>query len=289
MEARPLIVIVGPTASGKTDLAIKLAERFNGEIICADSRTVYRGMDIGTAKPSKVDQMRVPHWGIDIVDPDEHFNAADFKTYALQKMTEIRKRGHVPFLVGGTGLYIDAVIFDYTFGDKADEKLRKTLENMSLEELYDYCNKNNVILPENYKNKRYVMRAIEQKNINTKRRDDPIENTVIVGIATKSTTLRTRIENRSEQLFENGVVKEAKKLGEKYGWEYESMTGNIYRLCRDYLEGGVTLDEIKKKSFVQDWRLAKRQLTWLRRNPFIQWRSLDESREYLVSLLASEH
>src|SRR5215216_6778680 len=115
MEAKPLITIVGPTASGKTSLAVELAEQFGGEIICADSRTVYRGMDIGTAKPSKADQKRVPHWGIDLVDPDQKFSAADFKVYANQKIKEIRARGHIPFLVGGTGLYVDAVIFDYQF------------------------------------------------------------------------------------------------------------------------------------------------------------------------------
>ncbi len=288
METKPLITIVGPTASGKTSLAVELAEQFDGEIICADSRTVYRGMDIGTAKPSKADQERVPHWGIDLVDPDEKFSASDFKVYANQKIEEIRARGHIPFLVGGTGLYIDAVIFDYQFGDKADEKKRKMLESMSLEELYDYCNKNNISLPENYKNKRYVIRAIEQKSINTKRRAEPIDNTIIVGIATNSEILRTRIESRSEQLFEDGVVSEAKMLGKKYGWLAQSMTGSIYLLCRQYLEGHLTLEEIKQKSSIQDWRLAKRQLTWLRRNPYIQWLSLEESKKYLSSLLASE-
>ena len=107
----PLVVIVGPTASGKTALAIELAEQHNGEIICADSRTVYKYMDVGTAKPNQVEQARVPHWGIDLIEPGDYFSAADFKNYAVQKIEEIRGRGHIPFLTGGTGLYIDAVLF----------------------------------------------------------------------------------------------------------------------------------------------------------------------------------
>jgi tRNA dimethylallyltransferase len=285
---KPLIVIVGPTASGKTDLAIELAERMNGEIICADSRTVYKGMDIGTAKPTKNDRVRVPHWAIDLVEPNERFTVVDFKKYATQKIEEIRSRGHIPFVVGGTGLYIDAVIFDYEFGTAADLDVRKRLEKMSLEELHIYCSKHNIELPQNYKNKRYVIRAIEQKNINRKRREKPLTNSYIVGITTNIEHLRTRIERRAEQFFENGVVEEAKQLGNIYGWDHESMSGNIYPLCHNYLEGNMSLGEVKKKFIVQDWRLAKRQLTWLRRNPYIQWHTVLDARDYVLSVLASE-
>src|SRR5690606_10027818 len=104
---RPLVVIVGPTASGKSATAMCVAKEFNGEIICADSRTIYRGMDIGTAKPSKQDRTEVPHWGLDLVEPGELFTAADFKYYAQQKIAEIRARGRLPIVVGGTGLYVD--------------------------------------------------------------------------------------------------------------------------------------------------------------------------------------
>ena len=106
----PLIVIVGPTASGKTGLAIRLAREFGGEIISADSRAVYSGLDIGTAKPTEEEQQLAPHWGIDSALPSERFTAADFKQYAVQKIAEIRSRGHVPLLVGGTGLYVDSVV-----------------------------------------------------------------------------------------------------------------------------------------------------------------------------------
>lgn len=281
----PLIVITGPTASGKSGIAIELAEQYTGEIICADSRTIYKGMDIGTAKPSLEDQARVPHWGLDIVMPNEPFSAADFKAYALQKIAEIRSRGHVPFLVGGTGLYIDSVIFDYQFGPPADLEKRAELERMSLEDLHNYCIQYNILLPENDQNKRYVIRAIEQKDISGKRSDDPIVNCIIVGIATDKEQLRKRIKERSEQLFENGVVQEAKMLGDMYGWGGEAMTGNVYRLAHDYLNEEITFDELRMKNETADWRLAKRQLTWLKRNRFMIWMPLSEVKNYIANRL----
>jgi tRNA dimethylallyltransferase len=284
----PLIVIVGPTASGKTNLAIKLAKEFKGEIICADSRTIYRHMDIGTAKPTPQEQKKIPHWGIDLAEPGERFTASDFKTYAQKKIEEIRSRNHTPFLVGGTGLYVDGVIFDYQFSVDRDEAYRKELETKSLNQLYGICEKNNIKLPENSKNKRYVIRAIEQKSINTKRRNELIENCTVVGVTTSGEVLKQRIKNRTEQLFANSVVEEATILGKKYGWENEAMTGSIYRLAKLYLEGEFSLEEYKEKLTTLDWQLAKRQLTWFRRNPFIKWGTLTEVKSYLQTLLANK-
>lgn len=282
----PLVVIVGPTASGKSALAMDLAKAFNGEIICADSRTVYKNMNIGTAKPSVQDQAEVPHWGLDLVEPGEVFTAADFKEYALQKAQQVRERGHVPFLVGGTGLYVDGIIFDYEFG-KPQPELRKQLEDLSLEELKLYCSNNNIELPENENNRRYVIRAIEQKSINVKRLRRPINNVIMVGITTERDVLRDRIQTRSEQLFESGMLEEAIELGEKYGWYSEAMTGNIYKLVRRYLNKELTLDELKQANFHADWQLAKRQMTYMKRNEFIHWLTLDEAREYITAALKS--
>lgn len=282
---QPLIVIVGPTASGKSALAIELAEQFRGEIICADSRTVYRGMDIGTAKPSLEDQATVPHWGLDLVDPDESFTAADFKKYAVQKIAEIRARGNVPFLVGGTGLYVDGVIFDYQF-TPADPARRAELEGLTLEQLHEYCNENNIELPENENNKRYVIRAIEQNGTTPARLLEPQPGTIIVGITTESDELQRRIERRTEQLFDHGVVQEATELADEFGWESEAMTGNIYRLSREYLDGSIDLEALKEKFVIADRQLAKRQLTWLRRNPHIVWLELPKARQYLADKLA---
>ena len=287
LNPTPLVVIAGPTASGKTALAIRLAERYDGEIICADSRTIYKGMDIGTAKPSAEEQARVPHWGLDIVEPGERFTVADFKAYAERKIQEIRERGRIPFLVGGTGLYIDAVIFDFQLAPVPDKTLRTQLSLMDVEDLQDYCIKNNISLPENKQNKRYLVRAIERKNISTMRRDVPLDNTYVVGITTYRETLRTRIEHRSEQLFTNNVVEEATILGEKYGWNSEAMTGNIYPLVKKYVDRAITESVLRRQSAVSDWRLAKRQMTWLRRNPYITWGTLETTEHWLSNALAS--
>lgn len=284
----PLIVIVGPTASGKTGLAVSLAKQYGGEIISADSRAIFTGMDIGTAKPTMAERDGVPHWGFDLIEPGQSFTAADFKAYALQKIDEIRARGHVPFLVGGTGLYVDAILFDYQFGESADSVRRAELMDMPIEALHDYCRSHNIQLPENHQNKRYVVRAIEQKSINHQRNTVPISTSVIVGIATDRDVLRTRIAGRAEQLFQDGVVEEATILGEKYGWDSEAMTGNIYPLVRRHLAGELSLAEVADKFTTLDWRLAKRQLTWLRRNPHIVWRSLPEARDYLERILANQ-
>lgn len=282
----PLIVITGPTASGKTSLAIDLAEKYNGEIICADSRTIYKGMDIGTAKPTLEERRSVVHWGLDLVEPGEAFSAADFKTYANEKIADIRGRNKVPFLVGGTGLYIDAVIFDYQFGATANTELRDKLMQLTIEQLHEYCLAHNIQLPENKLNKRYVIRAIEQGKVNRKRNRMIIDDAHVVAIATERDVLRTRIQERTEQFFDNGVVEEATKLGKKYGWANEAMTGNIYPLVRQYLKKEINLEEMKDKFTTLDWRLAKRQMTWLRRNPEVKWLSLIDAADYLEGILA---
>ena len=145
----PLVVIVGPTASGKTALAVRLASRYNGEIICADSRTVYKGMDIGTAKPTPEERALVPHWGLDLVEPGEGFSAADFKAYATATIAQIRARGAVPFLVGGTGLYVDGVVFDYQFGAAPDAAERASYMALTATQLQQLCRERGLALPAN--------------------------------------------------------------------------------------------------------------------------------------------
>ena len=283
----PLVVIIGPTASGKTTLAIELAEKYGGEIICADSRTIYKGMDIGTAKPTHEEQSRVPHWGLDLVEPGEAFSVADFKQYTVEKIREIRARNHLPFLVGGSGLYVDAILFDFQFGGPADSDRRKDLERRSLSELYEYCEKNNIELSNNRQNKRYVIRAIERDGAQEQSRDTPIDNCIVVGITTDKSVLRIRISDRTEQLFDDGVVKEAKTLGEKYGWNSEAMTGNIYPLVYEYYRDEISLDALKQKLNGVDWHLAKRQMMWFRRNPYIEWCAVAEVGDYVDGELAS--
>lgn len=282
----PLIVIAGPTASGKTSLAIDLALRYNGEIICADSRTIYKYMDVGTAKPSVEERRGVPHWGLDLVEPGEPYSAALFKNYATQKIAEIRERGHVPFLVGGTGLYIDGVVFDFQFVDLVSSTTRQKLERMNLTRLQKYCQKNNIKLPENKFNKRYVIRAIERMGSHPVAKNAPDYDTFVVGIATNTVELRLRIEKRAEQLFSDNVVEEATRLGKKYGWESEAMTGNVYALTKKYICGEINNSELKQQFVYSDWQLAKRQMTWLRRNPHLLWCDLSSAEHYLSQVLA---
>ncbi|UJD06671.1 MAG: tRNA (adenosine(37)-N6)-dimethylallyltransferase MiaA [Candidatus Nanosynbacter sp. HMT-348_TM7c-JB] len=283
----PLIVIVGPTASGKTSLAINLAEIYGGEIICADSRTVYKDMDIGTAKPSYEDCQRVPHWGIDLVYPYEYFSAAEFKQYSLKKIEDIRSRNKIPFLVGGTGLYIDAIVFDYKFGNKSDVKKRTLLEKLTIEELWEYCSKNNIELPDNYNNKRYVIRCIEQGGINNNRKVEINNNIIVVGISTDRDNLRKRIKDRIEQFFDNNVVEEARILGKIYGWDNRAMSGNIYPILHKYIDNEINIEEAKVEIFYRDWHLAKRQMTWFRRNKNIEWLELNQVPSYIYSRMAS--
>jgi tRNA dimethylallyltransferase len=277
----PLVVIVGPTASGKTGLAIEVAKKIGGEIICADSRTIYSYMDIGTAKPTVDERSQVPHWGLDIVEPGEYFSASDFKDYTIEKIADIKSRGNIPILVGGTGLYIDSVIFDYQFGPKVDLTLRQKLQHMTLDELYSYCVEKAIELPENIKNKRYVIRAIERNNHKPQRSICPLKNTIIVGIATDKADLLNHIESRIGKMLDDGLINETRQLSERFGWDYEAMKSNAYSVIRGYLNNDISINDVKKTLITLDWKLAKRQMTWLRRNTFINWLDIQKAEDYI--------
>lgn len=282
---KPIVAVYGPTASGKTELAIKIALKHKGEIITADSRTIYKGMDIGTAKPSLAEQSIVPHHLLDIIEPHERFTAHDFKQRAKSLIEDIHKREKLPIITGGTGLYIDSLLFDYSFAP-ANEELRNALHSLTLEELHKYSNENNIKLPKNNKNKRHVVRNIEIHGASVSRNEKPKDTSIIVGIATEKEILKQRIQQRAEYIFENGVVEEAITLGEKYGWNAPGMTGNIYQLAKDFYKGEKSEAEIKEKFITLDWRLAKRQLTWLKRNPYITWLPYSEIEKYIEHSLA---
>ena len=284
----PLIVIVGPTASGKTSLAIQLAKKYRGEIICADSRTVYRGMNIGTAKPSLKEQQEVSHWGLDLVDPGDSFSVSQFKGYTRQKIKEIRSRGNIPFLVGGTGLYIDSVIFDFQFGAKYSKEKRANLQEMTISELQQYCVNHDVALPENSKNKRYLIRAIERAGKKPSGLEVPLSNTIVVGITTGKQLLRQRITDRAKKMFKDGVVEETIGLANNAGWCNEAMTGNVYPIIKKLIEKEIDEDQAIREFIVSDVNLVKRQLTWFRRNPFIEWGDIHSCEQYLSRVLDSK-
>ena len=282
----PLIVIVGPTASGKTGVSIRLAKEIGGEVISADSRAIYRGLDIGTAKPSIEERQGIPHWGIDIADPGDRFTAVDFKRYAEQKISEIRARGHVPILVGGTGLYVDSIVYDFQFSEESNDVQRRLyFEQFDIDWLHKYCEQNNVKIPENRFNKRYVVNNIIRNGHDLKRMSRPIADCVIVGITTEKTVLRQRIHDRAQTMFDGNIVGEAVKAADKFGWDNAAMTGNIYPLVRRMLAGEITKEAAIELFEILDWHLAKRQLTWFRRSPDIVWKSLDDVYTHLMQEL----
>ena len=235
-----VLVIVGPTGSGKTGLAIEAAELIGGEVISADSRAIYKGMDIGTAKPTKEEMRGIAHWGIDLVEPDERFTVFDFQKYAIDKEESIRARGNVPIIAGGTGLYVDAVIYRYNFNS-------------------------------------------DVKN-NCSDREKMCSKYVVIGIKWEADELRARLMERANKLFAQDIVGETKFLAEKYGWDNQAMKSNIYPIVWRMLNGEISETEAKRLFFLDDWHLARRQMTWFRRNKNIVWLGLDDCRKYLYNL-----
>lgn len=270
MAAQPLIVIVGQTASGKTALSLELAERFNGEIIAADSRTVYRGLDIGTAKPTSSEQARVPHHLIDVVTPDQAFTAADFKRLANQAIADITSRGKLPIMVGGSGLYVDAVLYDYQFRPLADPAERQRLAEMSVAQLQAEIVAKNLPMPTNASNPRHLSRVLETGQLAAERHDLR-PDTLVLGLQLDREALNQRITERVETMFAAGVVDEARQLLAQYGPDVPALETPGYTALRQYLAGDLSLDQAKQAFVHNDQQLAKRQATWFKRNNSIQW------------------
>ncbi len=240
------LVLLGPTGSGKTGVSIKIAKAINGEIIAADSRTIYRGMDVGTAKPTKEEMQGIPHYGLDLVTPAQRFTVADWKQFAKEKIEDVKSRGKTPIIVGGTGLYIDALIYDYQFKGPTGAKIG------------DY----------------------EQKTCSDRKQIKG--DYLIIGVKCKTEELRTRLNKRITQMFGPELYAEVKKLAQKYDWNNGAMKSDIYGFAWKYLQGELTLDEAKEKAFYKDWHLAKRQMTWFKRNPNIIWLELEKIYPYIV-------
>ena len=266
-----LLAIVGTTASGKSDLAMKVAKEFDGEIISADSWTVYKGFDIGTSKPSPADQKAVKHSLIDVREATQGFNAPLFQELAQKAIAKIQKQGKLPILVGGTGLYIDSVLYDFGFLDSSTPKERRKLDSMELNELLNLAADQKIDLTDvDQRNKRRVVRAIEAKGEKpTKKQLRP--NTLIIGLQLEPEELKRRVEQRVDQMLVAGLEPEVKSLADKYGWETEPMKGIGYREWQDYLAGGQSLEQTRQRIIRATNNLAKRQRTWFKRNPDIHW------------------
>lgn len=266
----PLVVIVGQTASGKSALAMDLARRFDGEIICADSRTIYKGMDIGTAKPTQAEREKVTHHLLDVITPDQSFSAAQFKEQANQAIADICRRGKLPILVGGTGLYVDAVLFDFQFSPLPDTSERGRLKDLSVEELQAEVIAKGLPLPFNDKNPRHLMRLLETGGVN-RERSSLRSHTLVLGLEVPRDILFGRITARTEAMLEQGFIDEVKTLADQYGWDAPGLLAPGYKAFRGFLKGAKTKAEAKDEFIRNDMSLAKKQLTWFKRHNSIQW------------------
>ncbi len=268
---KPLVVIVGETASGKSRLAMLLAEQFNGEIVAADSWTVYRGFDIGTAKPSAEERARVPHYLLDIADPRVGFNAAEYKRLALAAIDDISDRGKLPILVGGTGLYIDSVLFDYSFLPHTAPEIRTELNSLSIEELIERaCGAGLDTLGIDLRNKRRIIRLIETNGARADRAGLR-RDTLVIGLQALGQGLRERVVTRVDAMIAAGLEDEVRGLVSKYGWGVEPMKGIGYREFHDYFDGTQTLGQTRERIVSATMSLAKRQRTWFKRNKGIHY------------------
>jgi len=267
----PLIVIVGATASGKSGLAKFLAKQFNGEIINADSWSVYKDFDIGTAKPSLSERQKIKHHLIDVADPNIGFSAAEFKRLASKAIDKISLNGKVPILVGGTGLYIDSLIYDYSFLPASTKGDRTYYESLTLDELVKKClalkyDIENIDL----RNKRRVIRLLENKGKHPTAKELR-DNTLILGIQVSPNMLEANIKERTEKMMDSGLKAEVEFLVAKYGWEIEPMKGIGYREFKDYFEGIINEKQLEDRINSDTIKLVKKQKTWFKRNKSIQW------------------
>lgn len=282
-----LLAIVGPTASGKSALAMEVAQAFNGEIICADSRTIYRGMNIGTAKPTAADQALVPHHLLDIAWPDQSYTAAEFKLAANRLIAEIQARGRLPILCGGTGLYLYAVLYDYQFPAGPDNELRQRLQKLSIDQLISRLEQVN---PEaassiDLRNPRRVIRAIETDG-QPRQQSRLRGGSRLIGLRPDPAQLNRHIEARTKQMVAAGLAAEVKDLIDRFGADLEAFRSPGYAEMIDYLDGRIDLSEAERLIELHTRQLAKRQLTWFKRNQEIEWfEDPDRANAYIASLL----
>lgn len=284
----PLLVILGPTAVGKTAVAIKVAQRLQGEIISADSMQVYRHLDIGTAKPSLEERQGIPHHLIDVVDPDEDFNVARFQAEVKRLVPEIIARGHLPLLVGGTGLYIRAVVDNYDFSPGgADPEFRSRLKARAAQEgperLYAELRELDQAAAERIQptDVRRIIRALEVKHLTGRRiseqgKGPPLYKVLQIGLIRERRRLYEAINARVDEQLARGLITEVRwLLAQGYPMTLPAFQALGYKELIPYLLGTATLEEAINTLKRETRRYAKRQLTWFRRDKRIIWLDRD--------------
>ncbi|TPG68739.1 tRNA (adenosine(37)-N6)-dimethylallyltransferase MiaA [Brevibacillus laterosporus] len=303
-EKENLVVIVGPTAVGKTALSLQLAQQFNGEIISGDSMQVYRGMDIGTAKASDEERAIVPHHLIDIMNPDEEYSVAIFQQQARRLITQINQRNHLPIIVGGTGLYIQSVTHDYQFSEadqdaEMRDRLQKYADVEGVEALHRRLREHDPITADRLhpNDVRRVIRAIEIYELTGKRMSDfqnqaaySPYNLKIIGLTMDRVKLYERVNQRVDVMIEAGLVEEVRiLLDQGYSADLVAMQGLGYKELIPYLYGEITLDKAISDIKQRTRHFAKRQLTWFRRMPQLEWYDMTnpDSYEQVVETITS--
>ncbi len=275
-----LIVILGSTASGKTSMSIGLAKKFNGEIISADSRQVYKQLDIGTDKITKNEMKGIQHYLLDVASPKRRFTAIQYKKLALAAIKQITQKGKVPFLVGGTGFYISAVVDNLIIPEiKPDWRLRKELEKKSTEQLFILLKKKDLkrsIKIDKY-NRRRLIRALEiiiKTGQPTPRLGKKsLFNVLILGIKKNPDELKSKIEKRSSKwLTDNSIIREVKKIKRMgLSWKRIEEFGLEYRYVAKYLQGEISRQQMTEKCLQEVKQYAKRQMTWFKKDKRIYW------------------
>jgi tRNA dimethylallyltransferase len=291
-EAKNLVIVVGPTAVGKSDIAIRLAEHLKGEIINCDSIQVYRGFDIGTDKIPPEKRACIPHYLLDIVDPMFQFTAADFVKHALKAIEEIRKRGKLPIITGGTGLYLKALLDGLFPEEKKGLLIRKKLEQEAQDKGVDYLRERLLEVDPDYgqkigkKDKIRIIRALEvflttkrplsQHFMNTRSFVGDF-NIIKIGLKLERSFLYKKIEDRVDRMFERGIVKEVERLL-KQGVDETSPPFRAlgYKQVLKHLKGEMTLEEVIEVTKKETRHYAKRQMTWFRKMEGIRWFSPDD-------------
>ena len=287
MQKNKVIVICGPTASGKTALSIELAKQINGEIVSCDSMQIYKDMNIGTAKPTPEEMQGIKHYLIGYVSPEQRYSVADYKADAKKAIKEIIKKGKMPIVVGGTGLYLDSLIYEIGYQDiKLDEEYRKKLEEeveeKGLEALYERAKQIDATAIEKISpnDKKRILRILEiyhatgktktEQEIESRKKEVEYDYKVYA-LDWDRQTLYDRINKRVDMMIEQGLIEEVKQILDKYDTFPTAMQGLGYKEVVEYLEKKLTKEEMIEKIKMETRRYAKRQLTWFRKNKQTIW------------------
>lgn len=298
MQKPKVIVICGPTASGKTALSIELAKKINGEIISADSMQIYKDMDIGTAKPDKEEMQGIKHYLLDCVNPDRRYSVAEYKIDATNAIEEILQKGKTPIIVGGTGLYVDTLIYGIEYNDiQIDEEYRKELEKIAeeqgLDELYNMALKidEEAMKKISVNDKKRIIRVLEiykatgktktQQEIESRKNGVKYDYKVFA-LNMDREVLYNRINLRVDLMIQKGLIEEVKKLKEKYNKFPTAMQGLGYKEVVEYLENKTSKEEMIEKIKMETRRYSKRQLTWFRKNKGTIWLDATKEKDYNV-------